>query len=164
MTDGDPYAVLGVVHGATHDDVRRAWLALARRHHPDRGGDAAAMQAVNDAWAVLGDPARRAVWDRQHGLAAPAPAPTAGHLHDEGGVEVDLDLLDPRPLLPARRSGIDLVPAVVFAASILTGCLAVVLDVPALLAAAGFLFFLSVLAVAAVALLTMRRSVRARRR
>lgn len=159
MTDGDPYAVLGVAHDATHDDIRRAWLALARRHHPDRGGDAAAMQAVNDAWAVLGDPGRRRVWDREHGVAAPA-SPDAG-ARDEDHVDVDLDLLDARPLLPARRSGIDLVPALVFAASVLTGCLALALDVPALLAAAGFLFFLSVLAVAAVALLTMRRSVRA---
>jgi molecular chaperone DnaJ len=45
----DPYAVLGVRPDARPDDIRRAWVALARRHHPDRGGDPDAMLAVNEA-------------------------------------------------------------------------------------------------------------------
>src|SRR5215218_8897326 len=72
MTAGpDPYAVLGVGRGASAGEVRRAYLALARRHHPDahaEGPERAAaerrMQDVNAAWAVLGDPARRAAFDR----------------------------------------------------------------------------------------------------
>jgi len=51
-----------------------------------------------------------------------------------------------------------------FASAVGTGCLALVLDEPGMLAFAGFLFFLSCIAVAAVAMLSMRRSLRAGRR
>jgi DnaJ like chaperone protein len=37
MDDGvDPYAVLGVAADADHPEVRRAYMDLVRRHHPDR--------------------------------------------------------------------------------------------------------------------------------
>jgi hypothetical protein len=45
----DPLRVLGLARGATADDVRDARRELAKRHHPDLGGDAGAMQAVNEA-------------------------------------------------------------------------------------------------------------------
>jgi hypothetical protein len=45
----DPFGVLGLGVDATADDVRVARRELAKRHHPDRGGDPAAMQAVNEA-------------------------------------------------------------------------------------------------------------------
>lgn len=67
------YDVLGVRPDAGPAELRRAYLALARRHHPDRhAGDAAAaaraearMQELNAAWAVLGDPEARARYDRR---------------------------------------------------------------------------------------------------
>jgi curved DNA-binding protein CbpA len=67
------YDVLGVRPDAGPAELRRAYLALARRHHPDRhAGDPAEtaraearMQQVNAAWAVLGDPETRARYDRQ---------------------------------------------------------------------------------------------------
>lgn len=67
------YDALGVSAGAGPAEVRRAYLAAARRHHPDfhaaadeqtRAGHARQMQAINQAWAVLGDPAARATYDR----------------------------------------------------------------------------------------------------
>lgn len=45
----DPFGVLGLGADATADDVRVARRELAKRHHPDRGGDPEAMQAVNEA-------------------------------------------------------------------------------------------------------------------
>lgn len=55
---------------ATTDEIRSAYRALARRHHPDAvaaaGGAAppgADMAAINRAWSVLGDPGRRALYD-----------------------------------------------------------------------------------------------------
>ena len=49
---------------ATAAEIRDAYRRLARRHHPDRGAaDAGAMAAINEAYRVLGDPARRAVYD-----------------------------------------------------------------------------------------------------
>jgi hypothetical protein len=45
----DPLRTLGLGDGATADDVRAARRELAKRHHPDHGGDPAEMQAVNEA-------------------------------------------------------------------------------------------------------------------
>ncbi|MFN9916067.1 MAG: J domain-containing protein, partial [Pirellulaceae bacterium] len=51
----DPYQVLGVNPQASHGEIKAAYRALVKRHHPDAGGDPAAMLAVNAAWEVLGD-------------------------------------------------------------------------------------------------------------
>lgn len=62
----DPYATLGLRRGADATQVREAYRRLARLHHPDRSGDRRAterMQAINRAWAILSDPARRAGHD-----------------------------------------------------------------------------------------------------
>jgi len=48
----DPFALLGLSRGATVDDVRRARNRLAKEHHPDVGGTAERMQALNDAAAA----------------------------------------------------------------------------------------------------------------
>ena len=45
----DPFELLGIDPGSTVDDVHRARRRLAKRAHPDHGGDAAAMQAINAA-------------------------------------------------------------------------------------------------------------------
>jgi hypothetical protein len=43
------WQVLGVPNSATRDDVRAAYRRLASIHHPDRGGSAATMAAINAA-------------------------------------------------------------------------------------------------------------------
>ncbi len=50
---------------ASAEEVRAAYRRLARTHHPDaRGGiGTPEMAAINEAWQVLSDPARRAVYD-----------------------------------------------------------------------------------------------------
>ena len=64
MTERSHYETLGLRPDATPAEIRDAYRRLARRHHPDRGGaDAAAMPLINEAYRVLGDPARRAVYD-----------------------------------------------------------------------------------------------------
>ena len=57
----DHYKVLELRRDAAAEDVLRSYRTLALRHHPDRNTapDAAAkMSAINEAWAVLGDPFR----------------------------------------------------------------------------------------------------------
>jgi hypothetical protein len=45
----DPFDVLGIDRTSTADDVHRARRRLAKRLHPDHGGDPAGMQAINAA-------------------------------------------------------------------------------------------------------------------
>ena len=49
MATPDPLAELGLSRDATTDDIRAARRRLAKAHHPDRGGDAEHMQAINEA-------------------------------------------------------------------------------------------------------------------
>ncbi|MGH9188152.1 MAG: J domain-containing protein [Acidimicrobiales bacterium] len=66
------YDVLGVTTEAGPAEVRRAYVASARRLHPDRWIDASpaerrvaerGMQELNEAWRVLGHPDRRRTYD-----------------------------------------------------------------------------------------------------
>ena len=59
----DPYHVLGVPPDAERSAIQAAYRDLARRHHPDFGGDPAIMAALNDAWALLSRADRRAAHD-----------------------------------------------------------------------------------------------------
>ena len=73
---GDHYAVLGVARGATAAEIKTAYRALVKRHHPDAGGDDQRILALNAAWEVLGDDERRRRYDA--GLASgSAPAQAA---------------------------------------------------------------------------------------
>ncbi len=67
------YEVLGVAPTSETGEIRRAYLAAARRHHPDfhadadsvtRTGNARRMQELNLAWEVLSDTTARAAYDR----------------------------------------------------------------------------------------------------
>jgi DnaJ-domain-containing protein 1 len=42
--------VLGVDENASRETVEDRWRALAKKHHPDAGGDAARMAEINAAW------------------------------------------------------------------------------------------------------------------
>lgn len=77
------YDVLGIARDATAGEVRAAYRAAARDHHPDAGGDADRMRQLNAAWRVLGDPARRAAYDRALARGV-AGAPFTGNGHGGG--------------------------------------------------------------------------------
>jgi len=63
----DLYAVLGVKHTATNDEIRRAYRKLAKDLHPDQNkGDQKAeekFKRVSAAFAVLGNPEKRKRYD-----------------------------------------------------------------------------------------------------
>jgi curved DNA-binding protein CbpA len=64
----DPYLVLGIARDAPDRVVRQAYYARARRAHPDLVGTHGleAMTLLNEAWAILKDPQRRAAYDAAH--------------------------------------------------------------------------------------------------
>lgn len=61
------YALLGVAHDATAQSVKAAFRKLAKEHHPDTGvsDGGARFRAINEAYAVLGDPTARAAYDSE---------------------------------------------------------------------------------------------------
>lgn len=72
MTAGpDPYKTLQVDPEAEDEVIAAAYRRLARKYHPDVAGGteaAARMAAINAAWEVVGDPERRAAFDRQRAV------------------------------------------------------------------------------------------------
>ncbi len=69
----DYYDVLGVARTASDEEVKKAFRRLAMKYHPDRCPDDPHAQEkfkeAKEAWDVLGNPERRALYDR-HGHAA----------------------------------------------------------------------------------------------
>jgi molecular chaperone DnaJ len=76
MPRTDYYDVLGVPRAASQEQIKRAFRQLAREHHPDVSKDPAAadrFKIINEAYQVLGDPERRARYDRGDFVAAGRP-------------------------------------------------------------------------------------------
>lgn len=118
---------------ASPEEVRKAYLRLARQHHPDYFVDAppheraaaeARMRAVNDAWAAIGDAARRPV----ERAAPPRPfqpfeAPMEGEPDPRDQPDVPY-----RPVRPAttRSRAATLAPAVLLGGALGAGVVAIV--------------------------------------
>lgn len=70
---GTFYDTLGMPNDASQDDLRKAWLALARKHHPDKTGghkgSEAKLKSINEAYDTLKRPEKRRQYDET--LAAP---------------------------------------------------------------------------------------------
>ena len=68
MSKRDCYEILGVSRSATEIDIKSAYRKLAMKHHPDRNpGDAKAeeqFKTAAEAYAILADPEKRALYDR----------------------------------------------------------------------------------------------------
>jgi DnaJ-class molecular chaperone len=52
-----------VGRGSTPDEIKKAYRKLAAQHHPDRGGDTARFQEIQQAYDVLSDPQKRSQYD-----------------------------------------------------------------------------------------------------
>src|SRR5574340_181153 len=63
----DYYQTLGVTRDASAEALKKAFRKLARKYHPDVSREADAelrMREVNEAYAVLSDPEKRAAYDQ----------------------------------------------------------------------------------------------------
>jgi curved DNA-binding protein CbpA len=99
----DPYVVLGVSRHASREEIARAYRRAARASHPDSGGagSAAQFQVISDAYEVLRDPRRRAVYDRSHPFARTRLADErAGSVHYAAPGSQHVVLGKPAPSAP----------------------------------------------------------------
>lgn len=63
----DYYQTLGVARDATADGIKKTYRRLARKYHPDVSKETDAelrMKEINEAYAVLSDPEKRAAYDQ----------------------------------------------------------------------------------------------------
>ena len=59
----NPYEILGVSSNASLQEIKSAYRALVKRHHPDTGGDQEMILSLNAAWEVLRDSESREAFD-----------------------------------------------------------------------------------------------------
>ena len=185
------YETLGVPADAGAADIRRAYLAQARRHHPDyhsdddavdRSSHAHQMQAINEAWAILGSATSRSDYDatlrsiepprvRQRPGADPQPpagkgwTPRAG---DDGWqrdfrawANAEDELAPDEPGAPGPRSPLAVVPVALFAFGVAAGLLGVVFSSRPLIAVCVALVAISAALFLVLPLFQMTRGTRA---
>src|ERR1044071_5449739 len=92
----DYYSTLGVAKTATEKEIKQAYRKLARKHHPDvNPGDKTAeakFKEINEAYEVLGDPAKRKKYDELGSnwrMYEQAGAPGGGAAPGAGGWNVN---------------------------------------------------------------------------
>ncbi len=88
----DYYDVLGIKRGASAEEVKKAFRRLARKHHPDAGGDEERFKEINEAYEVLSDEEKRAQYDQYgqyFGGGMPPGGAGPGGRPGPGGFRVD---------------------------------------------------------------------------
>jgi DnaJ-class molecular chaperone len=71
------YDILGVNKTASSTDIKKAYLRLARTHHPDKGGDPEKFKEIAHANEILSDEMRRRRYD-ELGVTDDSPAGPPG--------------------------------------------------------------------------------------
>ncbi len=74
----DYYKTLGVPRTATADEIKKAFRKLARKHHPDAGGDEAKFKELNEAYEVLSATTRSARFTTSTARRTRTRSPRAG--------------------------------------------------------------------------------------
>eukprot|EP00755_Sulcionema_specki_P001013 Sspe_Gene.116166::Locus_104857_Transcript_1_1_Confidence_1.000_Length_1185::g.116166::m.116166 len=75
------YEILGVSPTASQEEIKKAYHKAALKHHPDRKGDVNMFKKVQEAYGVLSNPQKRALYDKygragieHYEKGAPSPA------------------------------------------------------------------------------------------
>jgi curved DNA-binding protein CbpA len=61
----DYYQILGVPENADEETIKKAFRELAKKYHPDRGGDVEKFKKIVEAYRVLSDKKLRAEYDQK---------------------------------------------------------------------------------------------------
>jgi len=57
------YSLLDVNKSASPEELKKAYKKASMQHHPDRGGNEERFKEINEAYATLKDPQKRAIYD-----------------------------------------------------------------------------------------------------
>ena len=71
----NPYTTLDVPTDATAEDIKQAFRAKSKLHHPDKGGDHDTFVQIQLAYEVLTDPDRRKHFDETGSIDPRTPSP-----------------------------------------------------------------------------------------
>lgn len=78
----DYYKILGVLPGCTQAEIKKAYRLLAVQYHPDKNAGNSESEErfkeISESYIVLGDAAKRSVYDAKNGVAKPRVSP-GGH-------------------------------------------------------------------------------------
>jgi DnaJ-class molecular chaperone len=85
----DHYQTLGVAKNATPDEIKKSYRKLASKHHPDKGGDTATFQKIEEAYRILSDPQQRQQYDNP----MPQGNPFGGGFNFNGGPDIFQDFM-----------------------------------------------------------------------
>ncbi|NTU71798.1 MAG: molecular chaperone DnaJ [Coriobacteriia bacterium] len=111
------YDILGVKKSATADEIKKAFRKLARKHHPDAGGEEEKFKEINEAYETLSDDEKRKAYDQYGqyfgGQVPPgyrsggrgAGGPGAGGFGGPGGYSADVNMGDLGDLFGSVFSG-----------------------------------------------------------
>ena len=102
------YDTLGIKKDASADEVKKAFRRLARKHHPDAGGDEEKFKELNEAYEVLSDAEKRSQYDQygQYFAGGVPPGYGAGGGRSGGGGQYQtVDLGDMGDLFGSVFSG-----------------------------------------------------------
>jgi DnaJ homolog subfamily A member 2 len=65
------YKILGVSKTASQSEIKKAYMLLAKKEHPDKGGDPEKFKEISKAYEILSDEEKRGIYD-EHGEEAAA--------------------------------------------------------------------------------------------
>jgi len=103
---GSYYDVLGVAKGATHAQIRKAYLAKCLVMHPDKAGNTPAVNdafnRLQEAYETLKDPSKRKEYDEEQARPKPAHPPPESPHRDQYG-----ESPGPSNSRPRSRQGYD---------------------------------------------------------
>ena len=57
------YDILGVSEDASNDQIKKAFKNIAKKEHPDRGGNETVFKEANEAYDTLKDTKKRQEYD-----------------------------------------------------------------------------------------------------
>jgi DnaJ-class molecular chaperone len=87
----DLYKILEIERGASNDEIRKSYLKMSKKHHPDRGGDQEHFKKIQKAYDVLSDAQSRDFYDMTGSIPGEDGAPDGPMMHEmHGGFPFDM--------------------------------------------------------------------------